>query len=97
MANNFSGLSQTIQDNLQTPCCRALCPPISEVEDNQFLAIVLYALQQATGLDPADATDEEITTASKDAHCEINMATLCSIPPDRIKATILWLANEALA
>lgn len=97
MANNFEGLSQTIQDNLQEPCCRQLCVPTTEMEDNQFLAIVLYALMQSTGLDPANATDDEINAAARDAWCAVNMATFCSIPPDRLKAIILWLANEALA
>lgn len=97
MANNFEGTSQAVQDYLQGACCYDLCPPTTEVEDNQFLALVLYGLSQALSIDPTTADPVEVNQASQDAWCELNMATLCSIPPDKIKALILWAINEALA
>lgn len=91
MANFTTGNSQEIQDNLQAACCFNPCPPIRELEDNQFLAIVLWALANVSGITDWDEVNpEEVKSNAEDSWCTINMATLCSIPPDRLKALILF-------
>jgi len=89
---DFTGQSQAIQDTLQGVCCYNLCEPVTEPEDNQFLAAVLWALVETSGVPIEDMTNEDVNAASKQVSCELNMATLCSFPPDKMKALILAYA-----
>jgi hypothetical protein len=86
---DFSGQSQAIQDTLQGVCCYDLCQPTREPEDNQFLAAVLWALVENSGTPIASMTNEDVNGAADTVTCELNMATLCSFPNDKIKALIL--------
>ena len=82
--------SEATQEALQPTCCFNLCPPMWELEDNQFLAMV-YTYLVSTGLEPiSNATPAEIQDAAKEAWCELNQVALCSIPPDKLKAFIVW-------
>jgi len=91
MANFTTGNSQAIQDNLQNACCFNPCPPLTELEDNQFLAVVLWGLSLVSGISEWDEVNpEDVASNANDSWCTINMATLCSIPPDRLKALILY-------
>lgn len=90
----FTGNSQAIQDTLQGACCYNLCLPITEPEDNQFLAAVLWALVESSGTPISEITNEAANQAARDVKCELNMATLCSFPNDKIKALILAYAAE---
>lgn len=91
---SFDGQSQAIQDTLQGVCCYDLCQPTREPEDNQFLAAVLWALVENSGTPIADMTNEDVNVAADMVACELNMATLCSFPNDKIKALILaYLAD----
>lgn len=90
----FTGNSQAIQDTLQDACCYNLCPPTREPEDNQFLAAVLWALVESSGISIEDITNAAANGASEDVSCELNMASLCSFPPDKIKALILAYAAD---
>lgn len=85
----FTGNSQAIQDTLQGACCYNLCLPITEPEDNQFLAAVLWGLVESSGVAIEDITNDAANSAARDVKCELNMATLCSFPNDKIKALIL--------
>lgn len=91
----ISGESQAIQDALQPACCYNQCPPLSEVEDNQFLAILFWYLQETTGIDITTVDPADIKSANDAAWCEVNMDTFCSIPPDKLKAMILYLVTQA--
>ncbi len=82
--------SEVTAETLQDACCYKLCPPIKELEDNIFLAAV-YAYLVSTGLEPIpNATMDEIRSANDEAWCELWQTTLCSIPPDVLKALIIW-------
>lgn len=95
--NAFAGKSEEIQQDLQGACCDKLCPPIEELEDNQFLAVVYWALNQiGPSIDPSDAPQADVVAAAFNAWCEVNMATFCDIPPDRLKALILYQLNQIL-
>lgn len=86
---SFVGQSQAIQDTLQGACCYELCEPITEPEDNQFLAAVLWALVENSGTPISEISNEDANQAARDVSCELNMASLCSFPNDRMKALIL--------
>jgi hypothetical protein len=91
---SFTGQSQSIQDTLQEVCCYELCEPVTEPEDNQFLAAVLWGLVQSSSINPSDITNDQANQAARDVSCELNMATLCSFPNDKMKAIILaYIAN----
>jgi len=85
----FPGNSQAIQDALQGACCYDLCEPLVEPEDNQFLAAVLWSMIVNTGVQLSDITNAQVQDASRDVWCELNMATLCSVPNAKLKALIL--------
>lgn len=88
---SFSGRSQAIQDALQEACCYDLCPVAgSELEDNEFLAMVFFGLIKLTATDFGDVSGSDIRAAAESAWCEVNMDTMCSVPPDKIKAMILY-------
>lgn len=91
----ITGNSQEIQDALQGACCYNQCPPLSEIEDNQFLAILFWYLQEATSITISDVDPADIKDANNAAWCEVNMATFCSIPPDKLKAMIIYLLTQA--
>lgn len=91
----ISGQAQAIQDNLQAACCFDQCPPLAELQDNQFLAVMLWYLQHVTGTNLATISASAIKDASQTAWCELNMKTFCSIPPDKLKAMILYLVTNA--
>lgn len=85
----FTGNSQAIQDTLQGVCCYELCQPTVEPQDNQFLAAVLWGLVEASGTPISEMENSAVNQASFDVKCELEMATLCSFPPDKMKALIL--------
>lgn len=96
MPNQFPEAANAVAPALDVLCCFDQCPPLWELEDNQFLALVYYVLSLNFGVPPASATAGEIQDNAKNAWCTFNQLQLCSIPPDKLKAMILWQLNQAL-
>ena len=99
MENNFPAVADLVAPQLDPVCCFNQCPPLWELEDNQFLALVYFALGVQVGypagpVDPQPAAD--IQEAAKNAWCSLNQLQLCSVPPDKLKAMILWQINALL-
>lgn len=86
-----------IQETTQAVCCFNVCPPIQELNDDQFQAVVLWFLnKQFPDLFILEGSPADVAAANDAAWCAVNMDTLCSFPPDKMKALILYGINQAL-
>ena len=96
MPNVFVTVNDDVKAVSQQACCAELCPPLTEMEDNQFLALVMYYLHRTTGINVADIPAGGAQDAAQQAWCASNMETLCSFPPDKAKALIIYMIRAWL-
>lgn len=84
-----------LADTITAIACVPQCDLITELDDSQFLALLIDGLATKAAVDLADITAANLTTAVDDAYCSLQGRTVYSeASPQAQKAIVLYLLSQ---